>query len=727
MPDVRIFNGRKCWLVIGLLTSEILAWSQEPPRAPSVFDQPALQMMQANAGREIAALFAAKDFSGAEKKLRELIARQPTDSNSHYNLACALARLGKPDEAIAALDQAVKLGFRDRRHIEADEDLAGLRDDKRFREILTAAEKPPATRAANLIGPSKLNEPADGQVLVEESNTMWNPQIMMFNIFFRLDKAGLDKDGKELPIASGLGSAGDLLREWQKEGTAAGNRGDLYDNHDSDHSNMNFAAFPQLTRIEYSDAAKQRQLHHGLQRWLLFHAMVPKDAATARAGEPTNEAPPEPQEPPAAAVDAVKFTMATTIGNSSTAMTAGPFWRCQGRNALTQPGGANLLAMQYQLNHLYFYPEHRDHDPGHNGAGSQGHGDVFPANTPYLILSQGSSGSDIAFMNAVAATLAAFRPEVKRDLAANGLLMPAVQMIFRMSNKQVAAPEDYLKGAAHPTVFDAEQLDVDKMVRMAHDMKTESLPPLCQIKVVEEDEAVVGRDYFDLGPRERLLDTPFAIARVVKSSKYERRMVVSAEPSRDRHGKPLKFHWVVLRGDESRISIKPQNDAGSIAELRIGYHERRPILPGSPLESNRVDIGVFAHNGDYFSAPAFVSLFYLDNEKREYDDQHRIRAIDYTAADVKDNYVDPLVDLKKDWRDEYRYADDGDMPSGGKLLGWTRIRGERREEFTAEGRVVTAVDDAGKPTATAAVRYVAVPVANSAPVLEQIVEGPPAP
>jgi hypothetical protein len=272
-------------------------------------------------------------------------------------------------------------------------------------------------------------------------------------------------------------------------------------------------------------------------------------------------------------------------------------------------------------------------------------------------------------------------------------------MIFRASNKLVEKREDYLTGKAHPTVFDSQYLDVEKMVTMAHELTLDSLPPLVQLAVVEEDQPVVGRDYFDVGPREVLLNTPCAIARVVKSSKYERRIVVSAAGSRDLRGKPLKFHWVVLRGDPKRIEIKPQG-GGAAAEIRVAYHERRPVSPDSKLESNRVDIGVFAHNGDHYSAPAFLSFLYLDNEKRVYDGRQRIVSIDYADPAVKDNYVDPLLDSVKDWRDEYHYAADG------ALSGWTRVRGDKREEFTAEGRLVLAQDDQGRPTKTAAVRYV---------------------
>jgi hypothetical protein len=480
-----------------------------------------------------------------------------------------------------------------------------------------------------------------------------------------------------LPIAKGLGEAGDLLRKWHAEKTAAGNHGDLYDNHDSDHSNMNFAALPQLTRVEFSEAAKQRNLHHGAQLSFLYNA--------------------------------------PTIGNSSTALTSGPFWRSQPRLILTRPAGAGRLHLQYRANQLYFYPEHRDHDPGHNGEAG-GYGDLYPANTPYMIISQGSSGSDRPFMNAVAQTMAAFRPEVKAQLVKAGLLMPTVQMIFRRSNRQVSEPEDYLSGKAHPTVFEGKQLDVVSMVKLAHGMTTESTPPLVQIQATEEDQEVVGRDYFDTGERERMFDTPCAIARVVKSTKYQRRMVISAQASRDLHGKPLTYHWSVLRGDAEHITINKLNDAGSIVELLVDHHQRQPIATDSAMSSSRVDIGAFVHNGEYYSAPALISLNYLDNEQREYDDKQRIVSVDYTGQAAK-NYVDPLLDHRKDWRDEYHYAADG------TLSGWTRLRGDQREEFTAEGRLVTKRDENGEPLETVAVRYVAKPGDGKLPLLvSEVVE-----
>ena len=47
-----------------------------------------------------------------------------------YNLACAHARAGSKKRALEALERAVRAGFTDRAHIEGDDDLAALREEK---------------------------------------------------------------------------------------------------------------------------------------------------------------------------------------------------------------------------------------------------------------------------------------------------------------------------------------------------------------------------------------------------------------------------------------------------------------------------------------------------------------------------------------------------------------------------------------------------------------------
>ena len=403
---------------------------------------------------------------------------------------------------------------------------------------------------------------------------------------------------KTKPITTAPGKVGDLLRQWWKEGTAAGNVGDWYDNRDAAHSDLNTVPYPQLQRVVYSPEDVKAMRH-----W-----------AAARVVRPQ-----------------------VTVGNSSTSAppTAGG---SNPRSYYCSPFGLNLLHQQYLGNNIYIYPEHRDHDPGHNGRGD-GFGDLYPTNTPYLIISQGSSGSDQPFMRAIPFTLAAFRPDVKKKLTETGLLMPTLQMIFRSTNKQLKDPKEYLTGLAHPTVFEGSWVDELAMVKKAHDIEIDKLPPLVRLKASDEESFTPGRDYFDPLP-EKLADTPGAIARVFRSHQRERRMIVDASASEDLNGHPLAFTWVVLRGDPSRVKIAPMNKAGTLVEIVVGHHERRPIAPGSPMESNRVDIGVFAHNGFHYSSPAFVTFYTLDTESRTYDAKGRIVEIGYGMGETTYHVVD---------------------------------------------------------------------------------------
>jgi Flp pilus assembly protein TadD len=57
-----------------------------------------------------------------------------------YNVACVHALKGDSDAAFAALDQAIAAGFHHAEHLEKDADLASLRSDARFAQMMSAAE-----------------------------------------------------------------------------------------------------------------------------------------------------------------------------------------------------------------------------------------------------------------------------------------------------------------------------------------------------------------------------------------------------------------------------------------------------------------------------------------------------------------------------------------------------------------------------------------------------------
>ena len=361
-----------------------------------------------------------------------------------------------------------------------------------------------------------------------------------------------------------------------------------------------------------------------------------------------------------------------TFGNSSTSAPA-HLGGSNPRSYYVSQFGLAFLHTEYTKNNLYIYPEHRDHDPGHNGKGN-GYGDMYPTNTPYLIISQGSSGSDQPFMRMLPSVLAAFRPEVKKKLTETGTLMPTIQMLFRSTNKHLKDPKEYLTAKAHPTVFEGSWVDELAIVQKAHALDLKSLPPIVQLRVLEEDKAVQGIDYFDPNVTESLAYTPSCIARIHRSRKQTHRLVVSADGSYDHNKAALTYTWVVLRGDPAKIKIVPKKDDQSVAEITVAWHERRPIALGSAMESNRVDIGVFVHNGTHYSAPAFVTVATLDREHRTYNDRgvlldfaHGLGETEVRVTDWK-GFITKVVDGKTPslvrLTDVERIALNDNVPSG---------------------------------------------------------------
>ncbi len=81
--------------------------------------------------------------------------------------------------------------------------------------------------------------------------------------FARADEPS-DDDLKKKPITTDNGEVGKLLKQWHKEGTAAGNVGDWYDNRDGEHSPLDLRPWPQLQKVKYSERAIKLRRHWAL-------------------------------------------------------------------------------------------------------------------------------------------------------------------------------------------------------------------------------------------------------------------------------------------------------------------------------------------------------------------------------------------------------------------------------------------------------------------------------
>lgn len=609
------------------------------PLAMSVFEMPALvQRLQT-----VAALIASGQRAEAEAAISAAVSQSPDDPATLFLMAATYALQGKDEVALHALSKAGEKGFTDAALPGAIPGFAALANDQRYATILAriaanAAAQPPK-RAADV---------KDGKAVVDDGNSVWDPRRAAIISAFAFAAAPASN---EVPAIKENAALSSLVQS----GKAAGNTGDLYDNRDQGHARLDATLFRDLAAIDYAEAARKRGLNDGPNQWMRFNA--------------------------------------TTVGNCSKALVAGPAWRSLPRLLLSQGGGAMALFDQYVSGMLYVYPAHRDHDPEP--------GDVFQANTPYMIISQGSSSSDLPFVAAVLQMLAALKPEVKSALRQSGLLMPTVQMIFRRGQSWVGSDADYLSGAAHPSAFDASKMNVDEMVARAQALTLGEVPALVALKVEEEDRPVRGVTLFE-PDSPVLFDTPAAIARAFRSTDQRMRLVVSAKaiplPGQER---PQKLIWTLLRGNENAVAIRELTPDGAKAEIIVDWQQRRRV-PGRPdLMSDRIDIGVFADNGKQISAPSFISVVLPGDQRREYDDQGRPRRIEYTPSALANRYVDPAIFPRLGWTDTYRY--DG----AGRLMGWTREEAGQRRDYKADGALVVEKDSLGRAVRARVVAYTA--------------------
>lgn len=607
------------------------------PAAAALFAQPAI----AQDLRVAVALAEAGDLAAAAAALDRLLARHP-DAGEALLARAAVAML--QGDAAAALD-----------HLEAAAAAgaapAPLLADPLFAP-LAADPTPDPTWAARTAALAALPPPpappppvpapvADGLAPVGPGNTAWNPATGRLEVVLAIPEKPAARVVPARKVA-----AYEILGEHAKAGRAAGNHGDLYDNRDRGHSVLDPKLNPQLARTAYDPAARAADLDYGLNDRLTFDRPV--------------------------------------LGNSSTALTGGPFWRSLPRQAFTQGDGAGpfRLWQTAAANHLYVYPAHKDF-----GAEN---GDLFPANTPYILVSRGSSGSDRPFLEAVALILAALRPDTKAKAVAEHMLVPTVQMVFRRSLQNVRSRESYLSGDAHPAAFEGFQINTARMVSLANSIRADALPAEVRIRVEAEELGTEGIDYFGQGLTEQLFDTPSAIARIWRSQAGRRTMVVSAAESRDANGRPLAFTWALLQGDPAKVAIEPL-DGGSRARITLDWHDPFPISEEVPLATARVDIGVFASNGVHDSAPAILSWYCPPDATRTWtaapDGTPRLAAIDHRKPQRP--YTDPALFPAADWEDRLAWTPEG------RLAGWTRLRdGRPPEDFDATGaRVLTRTPD----------------------------------
>ncbi len=280
------------------------------------------------------------------------------------------------------------------------------------------------------------------------------------------------------------------------------------------------------------------------------------------------------------------------IANQSQAYNFPDGWMSIPRN-----GSIAAIGTMWEASKLFLWPEHRDH----------GVVDFYPWQTPTLVLSQGSSGSELDEVAKLLHILAALPTDVRAALHTEHLLMPTVTMLHRRA--RVATDLDYLTPAAH-TVAVADADVGREGVQLAASIRQGELPPIAGLTI---EAATFPPDWETLGFRQQETGR-FALVWAASAQPATppagtfSAIVDLAPASRDANARPLYFFARVIRGDAAHVRITQlsqgrfQIDAEWPAEVTA-------MINGHDRTTRRATVAFVAHNGVWLSPPAFLSVF----------------------------------------------------------------------------------------------------------------------
>lgn len=332
-----------------------------------------------------------------------------------------------------------------------------------------------------------------------------------------------------------------------------GNTGDLYMNRDAGHSVLRVADFPGLTEVRLDEDGRQRRMDQSLPN--------------------------------------IRFPY-PLFGNCSMAFMNSPLWRSIPRALMTTDAGRlPLMQKLYLSNQFWIFPSTADTAPvGTNG-------DVFASIAPYWLTTAGKSWSDLPYLRAALQASAALKPDVKREIVRNGLLVPTLMTLIRKSLGAVRSEDDYLTLRGHPTAFPPNGVDTNRLVQSAAALTVEAIPPLALVQAQLQDPARAS------SVPECTYRTAFASAYVLRAEEPVRVCELSAQAP-----------------GEIRFSVT-HDDLGAAKLEQTGPNRARLTLDRRRMSvTNRVDVMVCARTKTSgWGAPSYASFAVVD-PKADYSD-----------------------------------------------------------------------------------------------------------
>lgn len=619
-----------------LLLSTTIAFAQ------SLFEMPRIFPTHLNALEKFLAAASQNNLIAAEEAAQAGLKVLPQDANWNYNLACVYARREQLDEAMTYLQKAVECGFQPLQQLLQDEDIKVLHTHPQFQALLQKVADPTYIPTINpLLKPAQqvqIPEGTDAIVSAKNTQWMWHP----VNGGYFTTHFTLPEDSQTARSYTGPGKQ--RITTWASK---TSNYKLLYVNRDEDQTLPNIEAFPAAISVYYDDEAVAANAHVSIANGIFM----------------TNNRP------------------IPTIGNTVLAIQRLPFWRTLPRLIATNP---KIMAQAYRFaffNQLYFYDATIDVTTNFRG-------DILPFMQPFYFTTAdfgdgkrplNPSQAQTTLVEYAFAAVEAMQPEARQAMFDQDLFVWTIQRLFREAQKNA---KDIYDPLAHPIAFDPQFIDFDKLITNAHALTPETLPPMFRIMMHEEKYPTQYVDYFDPTESERFGDTSMSVSRVVRDVAYTRKMVLTANSAPG-----VTFQWFVVNGIDDKIRIEPKSETGSVVEIEVDWHGEYKNRQGHPIR--RVDIACVAkRTNGATSAPAFLSLRYLANEHRTYENG-RLISIDYRPPETGMIFEDPALTAQKHWKDEYHYHND-------TCIGWTRFSEDKPiQHFNAKGeRLSTGTSDA---------------------------------
>jgi hypothetical protein len=243
----------------------------------------------------------------------------------------------------------------------------------------------------------------------------------------------------------------------------------------------------------------------------------------------------------------------------------------------------------WQVGLLQFFPEHKDYDKT----------DWFKINQPYIVTTQGSSGTELNELQRCRRIVESLRPEVRQWLITNRRVGDVVSYLMRANQYS-----GYLDPLCHRVVVDSPvdfrnipQVDLD----LAASITLDTMPPLLKIRVVSD---TMQGSTVNESLASHVIRTDEVVGLIRNTATPVRTIVVELEAD-----KPCEFQWVKTQGESVITYGNPEKTRATITiPLQGNFDVTKP--DGSMIESNRVEVIAVAYDGTHYSSPVFITEYF---------------------------------------------------------------------------------------------------------------------